>query len=544
VKNRLNIILARVFIVFMVATTFVGFIQDADGEAAAMLIENKQPISVIINGRGIDFVDQNPQVINGRTLVPMRKIFEELGASISWDDVTKTVTAMKGNIVIQLVIGNEKANVNGVDKMLDVPGTIVNGRTMVPLRFVSEGLKSKVDWDSGTRTVVIVDNSEPPSHSRYNVLIIGDEITRTYYKRIESNLQKDANTQFIQATENGIFNVGDLQNKISKMRVNWDLIHYDYGRDAIRNGVSIANYTTSIRALITNLNAMGAKKIIFATAIPFKDNDPNEPLVAQFNNVAVKEINSKTTVINNMYEYVRIRKTDMLDVAGNGLNQEGKELAGDVVSTKILDTLASNGGTSDNIPYIAILGDSISGGYNLPLRGEMQGIAEVIHGATGFNRVNDWAKIVYDYVTKVENERGIKFSVIHFNWGLHALKYITDDGKLATPKTGTQCVPIEKYGQELEKLVLELKKTGAKLVWANTTYFLDGNTWGVQSDVVLYNEVADKIMKKHNIPTNNLYDLVKNEFVKEDWQGPVHFASSGYQKLARQIANTLNVKKD
>jgi hypothetical protein len=145
----------------MVATTFLGLTQVVVAEETDMLIETKQPITVNINGRVIDFLDQNPQVIHGRTLVPMRKIFEELGATISWDDATKTVTANKGDIIIKLTIGNKKVNVNGVGQVLDVPGTIVSGRTMVPLRFVSEGLKSKVDWDSGTRTVVIVDGNKP-----------------------------------------------------------------------------------------------------------------------------------------------------------------------------------------------------------------------------------------------------------------------------------------------------------------------------------------------------------------------------------------------
>jgi len=216
----------------MVASTFLSSTQYADAEKAAMLTEKNQPIKVIINGRGIDFVDQNPQVINGRTLVPMRKIFEELGAAISWDDATKTVTAIKGDIVIQLTIGNKKVNVNGVDQVLDVPGTIVNGRTMVPLRFVSEGLKSKVDWDSGTRTVVIVDDSEPPGNMGNRPVLISpsnnSNITDfalsflwiTYKNNIKYEIQYARNADF---SDYKVFNVTRDSVEIQKSTL---LSHY------------------------------------------------------------------------------------------------------------------------------------------------------------------------------------------------------------------------------------------------------------------------------------------------------------------------------
>jgi hypothetical protein len=232
VKKPFNIFLVCVFTLSMVASTFLSSTQYADAEKAAMLTEKNQPIKVIINGRGIDFVDQNPQVINGRTLVPMRKIFEELGAAISWDDATKTVTAIKGDIVIQLTIGNKKVNVNGVDQVLDVPGTIVNGRTMVPLRFVSEGLKSKVDWDSGTRTVVIVDDSEPPGNMGNRPVLISpsnnSNITDfalsflwiTYKNNIKYEIQYARNADF---SDYKVFNVTRDSVEIQKSTL---LSHY------------------------------------------------------------------------------------------------------------------------------------------------------------------------------------------------------------------------------------------------------------------------------------------------------------------------------
>lgn len=109
--------------------------------------------SVILDGKTLTF-DVPPMIENGRTLVPMRKIFEELGATITWDDASQTVTATKGNTVIKLVIGG-KALKNGSEVTLDVPAKIVEDRTMVPLRFVSEALGAKVGWDENTQAVTL-----------------------------------------------------------------------------------------------------------------------------------------------------------------------------------------------------------------------------------------------------------------------------------------------------------------------------------------------------------------------------------------------------
>jgi len=103
-------------------------------------------------------LDTPPIIDNGRTLVPMRAIFEALGAGVEWDGATSTVTASVGDTEIQLVIGG-KAFKNGTAVNLDVPAKLYEGRTMVPLRFVSESLGAKVDWDSSTQTIIITSSS-------------------------------------------------------------------------------------------------------------------------------------------------------------------------------------------------------------------------------------------------------------------------------------------------------------------------------------------------------------------------------------------------
>ncbi len=111
-------------------------------------------INVTIDGK-VQNYDVMPVIQNGRTLVPMRGIFEALGADINWDDASKTVTGTKGDVKIVLQIGNNVASVNGKDTTLDVAATIVEGRTMVPARFISESLGCNVAWEDSTKTVII-----------------------------------------------------------------------------------------------------------------------------------------------------------------------------------------------------------------------------------------------------------------------------------------------------------------------------------------------------------------------------------------------------
>ena len=115
------------------------------------------PIHLFINQREIH-CDQPPVIINGRTLVPMRAIFEALTATVEWDDATRTVTSVRGGTVIQLTIGSDTAFVNSLPNTLDVPAQIISGRTMVPVRFIAESVGASVDWDGVSRSVYITLN--------------------------------------------------------------------------------------------------------------------------------------------------------------------------------------------------------------------------------------------------------------------------------------------------------------------------------------------------------------------------------------------------
>ena len=116
--------------------------------------ELRKQITVLIDDKKIIF-DQPPIIVDGRTLVPLRAIFEELGATVSWDGSTQTVTSAKGQTTISMSVGKTEMYKNGNLITLDVSPKLINGRTLVPARAIAEAFGCKVDWNEETRTVII-----------------------------------------------------------------------------------------------------------------------------------------------------------------------------------------------------------------------------------------------------------------------------------------------------------------------------------------------------------------------------------------------------
>jgi hypothetical protein len=121
---------------------------------------DQQDIRVVIDGQPLQFADQQATEIDGRILVPLRGIFEKLGATVDWDRSTQTIRASKNGLRIKLLIGQLDASVNGGSVRMDVAATLVGGTTMVPLRFVSEALGGYVNWDQTNHEVDITSSTE------------------------------------------------------------------------------------------------------------------------------------------------------------------------------------------------------------------------------------------------------------------------------------------------------------------------------------------------------------------------------------------------
>ena len=121
-------------------------------------------VTVTINGEVIGF-DEPARLINERTMVPMRKIYESLGATVQWVDEAQLIIATFKTSIIAMEIGKKSFDITelltGETKIveLDVPPQVVGvGTTLVPVRAISEALGKKVDWDDKTSTVIIIDN--------------------------------------------------------------------------------------------------------------------------------------------------------------------------------------------------------------------------------------------------------------------------------------------------------------------------------------------------------------------------------------------------
>jgi hypothetical protein len=150
-RTRNTVVLEKAMLLERLAITILG----VDRIYANSIIPRPlPPISVIHNGSPLSF-DVPPQTIGDRTMVPMRAIFDALGAEVRWNGTTQTITATKGETVIVLRLGNNMATINGVATPLDQPAVAIDGRTLVPLRFVGDALGAGVRWDGEARTVTI-----------------------------------------------------------------------------------------------------------------------------------------------------------------------------------------------------------------------------------------------------------------------------------------------------------------------------------------------------------------------------------------------------
>lgn len=194
----------------------------------------------------------------------------------------------------------------------------------------------------------------------------------------------------------------------------------------------------------------------------------------------------------------------------------------------------------EGLPRVLLIGDSISIGYTVGVRENLKGKANVHRplancGPTtsGVAKIDEWLKT---------GGEGKKWEVIHFNWGLHDLKYMGPNKEnLADPKAETshQQVPPAEYEKNLTALVEKLKATGAKLIWRNTTPVPPGAGGRVVGDSVKYNEVAAKVMKANDIPTHDLYTVSKERMEELMLPANVHFKSEGNEVLARMVSDRI-----
>lgn len=162
----------KILTVVLLIIASITVINDIDSVFAT----NKE-VKVYVDGQQVDFPDAKPFIIEGRTMVPVSFIAKRLQATVTWEPVSKVVTITKESDKITLRIGSYIGHKNGDLMYTDVPAEIVNGRTMIPLNFISQNLDASVSWEAETQSVLIDTSIKP----KVKIMTI-DEIIKEYSK--------------------------------------------------------------------------------------------------------------------------------------------------------------------------------------------------------------------------------------------------------------------------------------------------------------------------------------------------------------------------
>ena len=188
------------------------------------------------------------------------------------------------------------------------------------------------------------------------------------------------------------------------------------------------------------------------------------------------------------------------------------------------------------LPRVLLIGDSISIGYTVPVRQMLKDRANVHRPLANCGPT-------IRGITSIEKWLGDgKWDVIHFNWGLHDLKYMGPQNQnLGDPESpgSRQQVPIDEYEANLRTLVTRLQQTKAKLIWRSTTPVPEGAKGRVVGDSAKYNAVAKQIMDEHDIAIDDQYAFAIDRLSEIQRKADVHFTPKGSEALAAQAVAAI-----
>jgi acyl-CoA thioesterase-1 len=185
------------------------------------------------------------------------------------------------------------------------------------------------------------------------------------------------------------------------------------------------------------------------------------------------------------------------------------------------------------LPRVLLIGDSISIGYTLPVRARFTGRANVHRpgencGPTifGLARLDTWLGAG-------------PWAVIHFNFGLHDLKYLDDQGNYVTSDRGHAVATLEQYEKNLRAIVARLHRTGARLIFATTTPVPAGTLGRVERSEQAYNAVALRVMHELGVAVDDLGSYAQAHQAEIQLPQNVHYTSAGYTALAGLVADSI-----
>lgn len=163
---NINSIIAFVVAVIIICGAFMSVVSYNKSDNNAVYASDDKKVIIMQIGNSKITVDDKeeeidtvPVVVSGRTLVPIRAVVEAMGGSADWNNDLKEAVLTCNDNVIKLVIDSTEAFLNNEKKVMDTAPAVINGRTMIPLRFVAEGFKFNVDWNAESQTITITNDT-------------------------------------------------------------------------------------------------------------------------------------------------------------------------------------------------------------------------------------------------------------------------------------------------------------------------------------------------------------------------------------------------
>jgi hypothetical protein len=185
------------------------------------------------------------------------------------------------------------------------------------------------------------------------------------------------------------------------------------------------------------------------------------------------------------------------------------------------------------LPRVLLIGDSISIGYTQAVRAHFAGRANIHRpgencgpSVLGLARLDAWLG-------------NGPWAVIHFNFGLHDLKYLDEHGTYVSPERGHVVATLEQYEKNLRAIVTRLRRTGARLIFATTTPVPAGTLGRVAGSEEEYNAVALRVMRDLHVMIDDLGSYARAHQVEIQLPHNVHYNPAGYDALANLVADSI-----
>ncbi len=397
----------------------------------------------------------------------------------------------------------------------------------------------------GLLSRVHAENTDASEKQVPQVLLIGGHSVSSPYPIVSLMLEGAADVHIVTGGANNT--TRSLEHLDAWMeKEDWDLICFNWGLEDIRHRrfrTKPARFGKNLQALVTRMKASGAK-LVFSTTPPVaKENRQRIPqeVIDRYNQVALNIVKKEDIEVVDIAALVADRDPKTM-LAENGIqfSDTGEIAVGEMTAQAIAKTLDRDVSMKSKATLpaprkkVLIIGDSISLGYHRTVTYLLRGEAVVEHaegnnqGTThGLREIDNWLG-------------GAKWDVIHFNFGLHDLKHVDENGKNAQDRSAPQQADLVAYEQNLEILIGKLQATGAKLIFATTTPVpQDHGPLRDPGESMKYNKVALKLMQEHGITVNDLHSAVTPNLKQYQNPADVHFTAAGSVFLGRLVAKEI-----